>query len=681
MNSRKFNSTIYQNLLESSIIEDKNSSNISIEEEQLNNENSSSNKNIFSSFNINETNNSPNNLAHTNVYNTQKRPNIKFSLYSEERPFNIISQSHVTVFTSKKRKESKRKEKEESNIRITSHFSNDLNKKKNEKINSIEDENFDEKHITTNSLLNDIIKSFNTFNYTEYELKHYFDDNHLNLTQSTDPYIELKVLCTSENVDLRCVPTSYIIGENGLNCSMKNHNRDVTTIGRQQINQDMIRPNDIMLFPTDSSLSRSHLTVYHKLFFDEIKKYKIDVDTTMRLSKKSKFSNIPPQIWYGIIHFLKPRLCLEIQDQGTIYGSYVKINEISVFNLLINTYILLSDVKLDNLFPFFKADLMYDFDSNKNNSIPLLSNFVNGTLEQINSMNIHQVFQKIYHELKKTSIRQINKFLNNYLNKNFNNMLINPYGEYFCYQTLFSQANKTLKDNQFYLTSSISGLIVEKVGKFGEILQEIPLKYRDFQNLYQNSETFIPITFTILSIGKILQEQKLEPNSKVFTITYNFGLEIPGINTFRSHLDEPAIQLIETEGDPCGIMNHIRVIILVDTLFKQEESTETFSIGFQRGFIFGKNKHSSLYCPLIDCNIFIYYSIQAKCWAINEISNLVNNINERQDNIINDNYFGLYICTSDDKGNEDRFKQKKYCVKHGDKIKISDTVLEVKFHI
>ena len=72
--------------------------------------------------------------------------------------------------------------------------------------------------LTSNKLLNEIMQSFNTFNYSEYELKHYFDDNHLNLTQPNDPYIELKVLCTSENVDLRCVTNSYIIGERGLDC-------------------------------------------------------------------------------------------------------------------------------------------------------------------------------------------------------------------------------------------------------------------------------------------------------------------------------------------------------------------------------------------------------------------------------------------------------------------------------
>ena len=585
-----------------------------------------------------------------------------------------------SAFTSKKRKKSKKKDKVGKKT-----------KNSNLCFESEDDENDLAKgNLTTNKLLNEIIQSFNTFNYSDYELKHYFDDNHLNLTQNTDPYIELKVLCTSENVDLRCVPNSYIIGENGLNCSMKNHNRDVTTIGRQQINQDMIRPNDIMLFPTDSSLSRCHLTIYHKNFFDEIKKYKIDVDTTIRISKKSKYSSLPQQIWYGIIHFLKPRLCLEIQDQGTIYGSYVKINEISFFNLLINGYILLSDSRGD-LFSFFKSDFMYTHSINNNKYNNMIYNipFINGNLDQINSMPINQVLQKIFYELKKSNAINICNNIKEYLNKNLNNIINNPYGEEFTYQTLFNQVNKILKPNQFFLTSNHSGFIIENIGNLGQILQNVFIKYNNLQNIYQNNDSVSQISVTILSIGKICNSQKIEPNSKIYTVNFNSVLELPSINNFENFMNEKAIQIIETEGDPCGIMNHIRIIILVDTLFRYQESCNVFSILFQRGFIFGKNKYTCLYCPLLDCNIFIYYSIQAKCWAINEVSNLFisyveknnNGNNNHSSNFINEQYFGLYLCTSDDKGYNDRFKQKKYCVKQGDKIKISDTVLEVRFHL
>jgi hypothetical protein len=576
-----------------------------------------------------------------------------------------------SAFTSKKRKKSKKRE---------NGFKNKNGRNPNDSIFEINDDDLEpnEDIITSNRLLEEIIQSFNTFNYSEYELKHYFDDNHLNLTRASDPYIELKVLCTSENVDLRCVNTSYIIGENGLNCSMKNYNRDVTTIGRQQINQEMIRPNDIMLFPTDSSLSRCHLTVYHKLFFDEIKKYQHDVDITLRISKRSKYSSLPPQVWYGIIHFLKPRLCLEIQDQGTIYGSYVKIDELSVINLLINAYIILSDSRGD-LFNFFKSDFMYTQVVNNYQMEQSIYNtaFINGNEEQINSMPIIQVIQKIFYELRRSSVKTVGNNIKDYLNKNLNNFLMNPYGEEFAYESLFNKANKVLKQNQFFLTSNQSGLVVSNIGDLGFILSDISFKYNNLQFLYQHSQSFHPISISILSIGKICIQQKKDPNSRIYTATFNSISELPKIEDFIGFLNEKAIQLVETEGDPCGLMNHRRIIILVDTLFNNPENSDAFSILFQRGFILGKNKYTCLHCPCFDCNVFISYSIQAKCWAINEVSNLFRPASENS----SEQYFGLYLCTSDEKVSGERFKQKKYCVKQGDKIKISDTILQVKFHI
>ena len=657
--------------------EDVIQSNMNIEEDSINENPPNINKNSSSiSFNIaNERNILEINIIkipiNENIYNTQQRPNTALSIYLEDDLASSDSFGNLkknSEFTSKKRKKSKKKEKS-GKVKVNS----------NEK--EEDDMDLSNGSITTNKLLNEIIQSFNTYNYSDYELKHYFDDNHLNLTQKVDPYIELKVLRTSENVDLRCVPNSYIIGENGLNCSMKNHNRDVTTIGRQQINQDMIRPNDIMLFPTDSSLSRCHLTIYHKNFFDEIKKYKADVDTTIRISKRSKYSCLPQQIWYGIIHFLKPRLCLEIQDQGTIYGSYVKINEMSVFNLLINAYILLSDSRGD-LFSYFKRDFMYSINNKYNNNVICNTPFVNGNLDQINSMPINHVLQKIFYELKKSSPMNICNNIKEYLNNNLNNILNNPYGQEFNYETLFNQVNKVLKPSQFFLTSSHSGFIIENIGNLGQILQKIHNKYNNFQNMYQNSDSFTQLSVSILSIGKICDSQKLDENSKIYTANFNSIMELPSFDSFESFIDERAIQLIETEGDPCGVMNHIRIIILVDTLFRFKENCNVFSILFQRGFIFGKNKYTFLDCPLLDCDIFIFYSIQAKCWAINEVSNLLNYSGDNNgNNMVNEQEMGLYLCTSDDKGYDDRFKQKKYCVKQGDKIKISDTVLEVRFHI
>ena len=125
--------------------------------------------------------------------------------------------------------------------------------------------------------------------------------------------------------------------------------------------------------------------------------------------------------------------------------------------------------------------------------------------------------------------------------------------------------------------------------------------------MYQNNDSINQISVSLLSIGKINNSQKIEPNSKMYISNYNSVLELPNINNFQNFFNEKAIQLIETEGDPCGIMNHIRIIILVDTLFRYPDSCNVFSLLFQRGFIFRKNKYSCLYSPLFDCNIFIYY--------------------------------------------------------------------------
>ena len=671
MNSRKRNFSLQENI--DQIKEEITSSNMSIDEDSSQNEPLSSNKSLLYNKQIKPQ------------INSQQRPKMKFSLNQSKIEKKIIKKKYGinSAFTSKKRKKSKNKEgkskfnKEKNDFDLDNFSKDDLDLDTNE-------ENFTS---ISNKLINDIMQSFTSFNYSEFDLRNYFSNNHLHLTQVNDPYIELKVLCTSDNVDLRCVQNSYIIGENGLDCSMKNHDRDVTTIGRQQINPDMIRPNDIMLFPSDSSLSRCHLTVYHKNFFEEINNYKKKVDITLRISKRSKFSFLPVQIWFGIIHFLKPKLCLEIQDQGTIYGSYVKIDGLSVVNLLINTYILLSDSRGD-LFNFFKSDFMYNQIVNNFETEQLIYNsrFVNGNLEQINSMPIIQVIQKIFYELRRSSTKTVCKNIKEYLNKNLNNFLLNPYGDEFAYESLFNKANKVLKANQFYLTSANSGLIVSSVGNLGNILSDILFKYNNFQNLLQDNDVFHQITVSILSIGKICPEQKLEQNSRIYSVNYTSINDLPSINTFDGYLNEKAIQLIETEGDPCGHMSNIRIIILVDTLFRDESNSNAFSILFQRGFVLGKNKYTCLHCPLFDCNLFISYSIQAKCWAINEVSNLFRNNNNsgnnsNNNNYINEQFFGLYLCTSEPKGYDNRFKEKKYCVKQGDKIKISDTVLEVKFHI
>jgi len=79
--------------------------------------------------------------------------------------------------------------------------------------------------------------------------------------------INLQII--KSNVSLNSISTSFIITSDGLASSQRSKNNEYISIGRQQINDDGIRPNDIMLFPTDPSISRSHFKILYKSFFFE----------------------------------------------------------------------------------------------------------------------------------------------------------------------------------------------------------------------------------------------------------------------------------------------------------------------------------------------------------------------------------------------------------------------------
>ena len=137
-------------------------SNMNIEEDLINENPPNINKNSSSiSFNIaNERNILEINIIkipiNENIYNTQQRPNTALSIYLEDDLASSDSFGNLkknSEFTSKKRKKSKKKEKSGKS-----------------KINSNEKEEDDmdlsNGSITTNKLLNEIIQSFNTYNYT-----------------------------------------------------------------------------------------------------------------------------------------------------------------------------------------------------------------------------------------------------------------------------------------------------------------------------------------------------------------------------------------------------------------------------------------------------------------------------------------------------------------------------------
>ena len=195
---------------------------IEIDEDSARNE-KSPNRNLFACFKLEKISSLPPHCpqSHSKIYPNRK-PVLNFPSLPSDMPDSFSSKnSRVEYFTSKKRNPEQKLQKPEGG----------------------------KKKFSAYNFINNIISDFG--NYKSNASQFYFEDNHLLLTKKTQPYVEIKVICTSENTDLRCVTNSYIIGEHGLNSSMKNHDRDVTTFGRQQINADMIRPNDIMLYTTD----------------------------------------------------------------------------------------------------------------------------------------------------------------------------------------------------------------------------------------------------------------------------------------------------------------------------------------------------------------------------------------------------------------------------------------------
>jgi hypothetical protein len=78
----------------------------------------------------------------------------------------------------------------------------------------------------------------------------------------------IKLEITKSNVNLSSINTTFVIMKDGLATSQRSKANDYISIGRQQINDDGLRPNDIMLFPTDPSISRSHFKILYKSFFE-----------------------------------------------------------------------------------------------------------------------------------------------------------------------------------------------------------------------------------------------------------------------------------------------------------------------------------------------------------------------------------------------------------------------------
>ncbi|CAK71549.1 unnamed protein product (macronuclear) [Paramecium tetraurelia] len=110
----------------------------------------------------------------------------------------------------------------------------------------------------------------------------------------------------------------YFINEFGLVDSQKNTNSVDILIGRQyRQNQDII-PNDIIL-PEDRVISRIHCKIIYNDYFRKQQILDPIYAKTLELIK------LPAQIKYKISQFLENPKIVQIQDLGSIYGTYLRI--------------------------------------------------------------------------------------------------------------------------------------------------------------------------------------------------------------------------------------------------------------------------------------------------------------------------------------------------------------------
>ena len=506
---------------------------------------------------------------------------------------------------------------------------------------------------------------FITYDYASFGrskdiVKNYWTNNHLPILNKSSPCIILKLI--NSNVDLCTCANKFYIGEEGLDCSMRNYDNKYISIGRQQINEDFIRPNDIMLFPTDPSISRAHFKIFHQNLFIERKKYKTNVDLIVRTSRsKNCRYQLPSQIWYYIILYLKPKDTIDILDNGTIYGTYVRIKEIDKKTLIANLLINLQENFLNGniynqsamLENYYQNDLLFqykfDHEEYKLKLFPFLS--------------LQKTAYRLGSYIKNYPLIELFQNLYNFFLKYYPSLLVSPFDNSSPnFSFLLSQLNNILLENQVSLTSSHFGFIVNKVDNLRNILSSI--------NIYAFPQGH---QITIVSFDPIIHNQKFDANSRMYSVTVNNFYEVVLLNP--EHGEYKSICLHETEGDPCGVMNRIQTIIFIDN--PQSNNPDTLSFGCQKGFLIGKSKKRCLFNTNMECDLFIYYSKLVNSWMILDISNLTNEIAQYD----SEDNFGLWLCTAEDKGINNRFRtmDKGFKVKDGDQIRISESVFEVQY--
>jgi hypothetical protein len=459
--------------------------------------------------------------------------------------------------------------------------------------------------------------------------------------QKEEPRIRLNIL--KSHVPMNVICRDFIITSDGLPCSQKTHNTHFVSVGRQQINDQGIRPNDIMLFPTDPSISRTHFKIYHKEFFNKLSDFNTVLNEIPAMMGACLLNE---DLVRDILGYIKPNQTFTIEDNGTIYGTYVKIRPFTIENIMANLYLNFKQGKLKlGSFDFIECLKIlekYPNDNERGFLITMLMLKEKITERYFYFRNIEYIpFENLLYSLAELVGIGINDSDLAILKNN----------------------NFTLNDESVYLITPRNGFIVSKSGSIAEIITNVKLEFQEF-SLNNNPQGIELITY-----DPIIEEATLENNTyRVVISKQDLIASLSQMSEFFK--DYTAIHIVETFGDPCGIMNRVHeAIFFMNT---KQVHNKVFSFNNMEGYLLG-NTQRCQYTMNTESEIFIYYSKVNDGWMMSDLTKFTN-----PEIYVSDDYHGVWGCISPDKKNEHRFKPKPYEIRSDDQIKISETVFKVK---
>ena len=149
----------------------------------------------------------------------------------------------------------------------------------------------------------------------------------------TEEHFKLTVSATQilrSSADQMVAPIDFIVTTQGLVNSPRSPQDGFINIGRQQINEEGRRPNDIMLPASDRAISRCHCKLDYKEWFKNRRLPDEFVAFLMaghpRLGQQSDFRDLPGHLYGYIYTFLKMPYTLWLIDLGSVCGTYVKVS-------------------------------------------------------------------------------------------------------------------------------------------------------------------------------------------------------------------------------------------------------------------------------------------------------------------------------------------------------------------